>query len=76
MSLGHLVAGGKLWSVSHLRRLVLFSPQQKKKKQQRHLTRLRAKGTHLVAHDLACHYPSAPALILKQQIPHQTNHHH
>lgn len=48
-----------------------FSPAEEK---QRHLTRLRAKGTHLVAHDLACHYPSAPAPLLKQQIPHQTNH--
>lgn len=38
------------------------------------LTRPRAKGTHLVAHDLACHNPSSPALILKQQIPHRTNH--
>lgn len=28
MSLGHLVAGGN-WLVSHLRRLVLFSPEQK-----------------------------------------------
>ena len=27
----------------------------------------------MVAHDLACHYPSAPAPIPKQQIPHQTN---
>lgn len=71
MSLGHLVAGGNSVRFPPYVGWSCFLPSKKK---ERGLTRLRAKGTHLVAHDLACHYPSAPAPIPKQQIPHLTNH--
>lgn len=77
MSLGHLVAEGECASGGgpppplYVDWSCFFSPAEEK---QRHLTRLRAKGAHLVAHDLACHYPSTPAPLLNQQIPHQTNH--
>ena len=71
MSLGHLGEGGNTGPFLPYVGWSCFLPSKKK---ERGLTRLRAKGTHLVAHDLACHNPSAPAPIPKQQIPHQTNH--
>lgn len=65
MSLGHLVAGGELCLVSPY---IGWSCFLWSKKKERDLASLRAKGTQLVAHDLACHYSSAPATIPIQQI--------
>lgn len=73
MSVGHLPAGGGLLSVPPF--CVDWSCFGPSKKKQRGLARQSAKGIHLAAHDLACHYPS-PAPVRKQQIPHQTNHCH
>lgn len=61
MSLGQ--GGGRLRSHGGWSSLLL----PKKKKKQRCLIRLRAKGTHMVAHDLACHSPSTPTQSLNNQ---------
>lgn len=71
VSLGHLVAGLPLvvvcgWGSAQFYPLYcscFYSSSMKNQPTPRRhlLTRLEAKGAHLVAHDLACHYPSAPA---------------